>query len=91
MLRARFTDMLTIWERDDSRFPQSGSVTGVIGFLLRLKCSICILLDREGDGYDYVPVWIGPMFIYGYDARWSEVGVKWGWRGWQYRRYSNGI
>ena len=90
-LKARFADALEIWEPDQGQFPQGSPVGGFIGFLLRAKCSVCILFDWKGDGYDYVPVWIGPMFVYGHDASWSEVGVKWGWRNWQYLRYRNGI
>ena len=91
MIRARIQDALDIWHRDETRFPQSSPVTGFIGFLLRIKCSICILLGREGTGYDYVPVYVGTMFVCGYDASWTEVGVKWGWRDWQYSRYQDGI
>ena len=90
-LRARFADALDIWQPDEGRYPQGSPVTGWLGFLLRIKCSICILLDREGDGYDYVPVYIGPMSIWCNEASWTEVGVKYGWLDWQFLRYQNGV
>lgn len=91
MIRARIADALEIWEADEGRYPQGSPVSGFVGFLLRVKCSICIALGREGTGYDYVPVWIGPMSVWCNEASWSEVGVAYGWRDWRYLRYSNGV
>jgi hypothetical protein len=94
--RARLADAMEIWERDSSQYPQGSAAHGFVGFLLRIKASICILMDwRADDSFDVVPVWIGALYV-GHDwdgptASWSEVGVTYGWRGWTYARYQNGI
>lgn len=87
-----------IWSRDASQYPAPGPVHGWIGFLLRVKCSICVLLGREGSGrhmsWDCVPVYVGPLHVTYYDgpsADWQEIGVDYGWRGWRFYRYRNGI
>jgi hypothetical protein len=94
--RARCADALEIWGRDKGQYPQSSAAWGFFGFRMRLKATVCILLDWEKpSNYDVVPVWIGPLYVgQSYDgptADWTEVGVSYGWRAWHFSRYRNGI
>lgn len=91
MFKARVQDAFEIWQPDKGQYPQGSAIAGWLGFLLRVKCSICIMFGWEGDGYDYVPVYIGPMSVWCNEANWTEVGVKYGWREWSYLRYRNGV
>ena len=98
MIWARIQDAMDIWAGDRTQYPQGSPVQGWFGFVLRLKCSLCILLDREGDviggGY-HVPVYVGPMCVgHSWDGPtcdWTEVSVDLSWRGWRFYRYRNGI
>ena len=87
-----------VWSKDASSYPSSGPATGLFGFRMKLKCSICILLGRRGresDSCNSVPVYVSPWFSYhGYDgpgASWSEIAVDVGWKRWRYYEYQNGI
>jgi hypothetical protein len=88
-----------IWSKDGSSYPAGGPVVGWFGFWLKIKCSICIVLRREGDdpygGYDSAPVYVSPWYSYhSYDgpgASWNEIAVDIGWKRWRYYEYTNGI
>lgn len=94
MLWARIQDAREIWDGSRGEYPQSGPIDGWLGFLLRIKCSICIVMDwKKQNDFDHVPVWVGGAFVNYADPSmsWSEVAVGYGWGNWTYSRYRNGI
>lgn len=86
------------WSKDQGAYPQPGAVDGWLGFWLRIKCSICIILSLKGRdpyNFDIVPVAIGPMSTFqtfdGPGASWSELCVGYGCLHWRYYEIRNGI
>lgn len=91
-------DITWIWSKDKGEYPQGSPVWGWMGFLLRIKCTVCVLLRLEGhDPYvsTCVPVAIGALWVSqgwnGPGADWSELGVDIRWWCWRFYRYRNGI
>lgn len=84
-----------VWSRDKSQYPANSPAWGWLGFLLRIKCSICILLGRRGsfsESFESVPVYVSPIWVNYAEpsANWREIAVDMSWRKWRYYTYTNG-